>query len=493
MSTPIDGTASPATLSVQAPLHDDAEHPAAPQPTLWRAVRTAVAGGHPDYDYTAGPVGRAVLLLAVPMVLEMAMESIFAVADVFYVSRISAEAVATVGLTESLLTIIYTLAMGLSIGATATVARRVGERDAEGAAHAAAQAITLGILISIAIAVGGVLYAPRLLGLMGASPSLIETGGTYARIMLGGNISIVMLFLINAILRGSGNPAAAMRTLWLANAINIALAPILIFGPGPLPAFGVAGAAMATTFGRGVGAAYALRQLTRPGGRVPLAARHWNLDPRLMLRMIRVSGAGTLQVLIGAASWIGLVRIIADFGSAALAGYTIAIRVILFALLPSWGVSNAAATMVGQALGARKPERAEQSVWIAGRYNAVFLGIVGLVFVTWAPQITGIFSPDQAVLGYASTGLRVIAAGLAFYGFGMVFTQAFNGAGDTWTPTALNFALFWLFEIPLAYVLAKPLGMGPMGAFLAVAIAFSMFAVVAGILFRRGRWKSVRI
>lgn len=472
---------------------DDAPRSASAPPSIWRAVRTTIAGGNPHYDYTSGPVGRAVLLLAAPMVLEMVMESVFAVADVFYVSRISSAAVATVGLTESLLTIIYTLAMGLSIGATATVARRIGERNPEGAAHAAAQAITLGIFVSLVIAVGGVLFAPQLLALMGASPTLVATGGTYARIMLGGNISIVILFLVNAILRGSGNPAAAMRTLWLANGINIALAPILIFGPGPLPEFGVAGAAMATTFGRGVGAVYAFRQLTRAGGRVPLAARHWGLDPRLMLGMIRISGAGTLQVLIGAASWIGLVRIIADFGSAALAGYTVAIRIVMFALLPSWGMSNAAATMVGQALGAGKPERAEQAVWIAGRYNALFLGAVGAAFVIWAPLIAGLFSPDATVLGFAGTGLRVIAAGLVFYGFGMVFTQAFNGAGDTWTPTALNFAIFWLFEIPLAYVLAVPFGMGPLGAFLAVAVAFSLFAVVAGVLFRRGRWKNVLV
>jgi putative MATE family efflux protein len=458
-------------------------------PSLWRAARTAVAGGHPDYDYTNGPIGRAVLLLAVPMVLEMLMESVFAVADVFYVSRLGPDAVAVVGLTESLLTIIYTVAIGLSIGATATVARRIGERDREGAAHAAAQAITLGLVVSLAIAVIGGLFAPDLLAIMGASNAVIEMGGPYARIMLMGNASILLLFLINAILRGSGNPAAAMRTLWIANAINIVLAPVLIFGPGPLPALGVTGAAVATTTGRGLGALYAYRQLTRAGGRVPLAARHWGLDPRLMLGMIRLSGAGTLQGLIGTASWIGLVRIMASFGSAALAGYTIAIRIVLFALLPSWGMSNAAATMVGQALGAGKPDRAEAAVWLAGRYNALFLGIVGMAFVIFAPLIASIFAEAGDVHRYASDGLRVISLGFLFYGFGMVFTNAFNGAGDTWTPTWLNFAMFWLLEIPLAWALARPLGFGPHGVFVSIAVAFSLFAVAGGLLFRRGRWK----
>lgn len=467
-------------------------HPVAP-PSLWRAVRTAIAGGHPDYDYTSGPIGRAVLLLAVPMVLEMLMESVFAVADVFYVSRLGAEAVAVVGLTESLLTVIYTVAIGLSIGATATVARRIGERNADGAAHAAAQGMMLGLAMSLLIGVAGVLLAPQLLRGMGASAAVVESGTSYARVMFGGNASILMLFLVNAILRGSGNPAAAMRTLWLANGINIVLAPALIFGPGPLPALGVTGAAIATTIGRGVGVAYAYRQLVRPGGRVPLAARHWAIDPRLMHAMIRLSGAGTLQGLISTASWIGLVRIMAGFGSAALAGYTIAIRIVLFALLPSWGMSNAAATMVGQALGAGKPDRAERAVWIAGRYNALVLGVVGVIFVAFAPLMAGIFADGGDVHRYASDGLRLIALGFVFYGFGMVFTQALNGAGDSWTPTWLNFAMFWVLEIPLAWLLARPLGLGPNGVFVSVAVAFSLLAVAAGLIFRRGAWKVARV
>jgi len=458
-------------------------------PGLFDAVRRAVRGTHAHYDYTEGSIGRALLLLAVPMVLEMVMESLFAVTDAYFVGRLGKDAVATVGLTESMMTLVYTLAIGLSIGATALVARRIGERDREGAAHTAAQTIILGLIVSVAIGAAGVLLAPRLLAAMGAEPDVIERGSRFTRVMLGGNLSVVMLFLINAIFRGAGDAAIAMRVLWLANAINIVLGPCLIFGLGPFPQLGVTGAAVATTIGRGTGALYAFSRLVREGGRVHLTRRHARLDPALMLRLVRLSGTATFQVFIGMASWIGLIRILAGFGSEAVAGNTFGLRVIMFALLPSWGVSNAAATMVGQALGAGKPERAEKAVWRAGFYNMCFLGVIGLLFVVFAGQIIRLFTDDPPVYAYGVDCLRIVACGFLFYAYGMVLTQSFNGAGDTRTPTIINLFVFWLWEIPLAYVLAFGFGLGPRGVFLAVAVAFSTVAVVSAALFRRGRWK----
>ena len=454
---------------------------------FWASVREALRGSR--QDYTEGPVGRAILLLAIPMVLEMVMESLFAVVDVFFVSRLGADAVATVGLTESLLALVYTVAMGLSIGVTATVARRTGERNPEGAAATAAQGIALGIVIALLIGIPGALLAPQLLAVMGASGSVIESGAGFTRVMLGGDLVIMLLFLINAIFRGSGDAAIAMRTLWISNGINMVLDPCLIFGLGPFPRLGVTGAAVATTTGRGIGVLFQLWSLQRPGGRVRLERRHLRIQPRLMLQLLRLSGSGMLQVLIGTASWIGLIRVLSTFGSEALAGYTIAIRVVLFALLPAWGLSNAAATMVGQGLGAGKPDRAEQAVWRAGFYNLAFLGGLGVLFFSFAPAIIGAFAPDALAARYGTEGLRIISVGFPLYAFGMVLTQAFNGAGDTWTPTLINLACFWCWEIPLALLLATRAGLGPMGVFVAIAVAFSTVAVVSGVLFRRGRWK----
>ncbi|HEV2862029.1 MAG TPA: MATE family efflux transporter [Pyrinomonadaceae bacterium] len=460
------------------------------EPGLWAAIGQSVRGSHVSYDYTSGSIGRSILLLAVPMVLEMVMESVFVVCDVFFVGKLGADAVATVGYTESMMTLVYTLAIGLGIGTTATVARRVGERDQEGAARTAGQTLILGMIVSVALGAAGVLLAPRLLAVMGASPSVIESGSNFTRVMLGGCASVVMLFLVNAIFRGAGDAAIAMRVLWLANIINIALGPCLIFGLGPFPELGVAGAAVATTTGRAVGALYALSKLLRPGGRIHVARHHLALAPDLMWRLVRLSASGAFQVFIGMASWIGLVRIISTFGSQALAGYTIGIRIILFALLPSWGLSNAAATMVGQALGAGKPERAERAVWQASRYNLYFLGSVGLVFVLFAGTIVGPFTPDPVVRAYAVDCLRIVASGFLFYAYGMVIAQSFNGAGDTRTPTVINLFVFWLWEIPLAYVLSFVFRLGPRGVFLAVTVAFSTLAVVSALLFRRGRWKT---
>ncbi len=458
------------------------------QENLWSSIKESVRGSH-HHDYTKGPIGRAILLLAIPMVLEMIMESVFAVVDIFWVSHLGYEAAATVGLTESLLTLVYALAIGLSIGATAMVARRIGEQNPDGAARAAVQAIVIAIVMSIIIAVVGAPLAPELLKLMGGSPWVIEHGAAFTRIMLAGNATVVMLFMINAIFRGAGDAAIAMRTLWLANWINILLGPCLIFGLGPFPKLGIVGAAIATNIGRGTGALFALSKLLREGGRFNIERRHLRIEPEIIVRLLRLSATATFQVFIGMASWIGLVRIISSFGSNAVAGFTFGIRVILFALLPSWGMSNAAATMVGQALGARDPERAERAVWKAGFYNMIFLGIVGLLFIVFAPQIIWLYTDVPEVAQYGVACLRIVAYGFLFYAYGMVLTQSFNGAGDTWTPTIINLFVFWLWEIPLAYVLSSALGMGPKGVFVAMTIAFSTLAVVSAAVFRLGRWK----
>ena len=461
--------------------------PPPPRETIWHAVREALRGSR--RNYTEGPIGRAILVLAIPMVLEMAMESIFVICDVFFVAKLGADAVATVGLTESMMAIVYTLAMGLSIGVSATVARRIGEKDPEGAARTAVQGISLGLFVAAALGVLGAFFAPQLLRVMGATESVVATGTGFARVMLGGNASVLLLFLINGIFRGAGDAQLSMRTLWLANAINILLGPCLIFGLGPFPELGVMGAAIATTTGRGVGVLFAASQLFRSGSRVHVRRDQLELDTGLMAKLIKLSSNGTLQVLIGTASWIGLVRLVAGFGSNALAGYTIAMRIVMFALLPSWGLSNAAATMVGQSLGAKKPGRAEQAVWLAGKYNFVFLGIVGLLFLVFAPAIVARFTDIAEVAKFAIDGLRVVSVGFVTYAYGMVMANAFNGAGDTWTPTWLNLICFWAWEIPLAYVLSTTFGMGPHGIFLALPISFATFALLAMWMFKRGGWK----
>src|SRR5882672_971559 len=481
-----------AARSRQVFVTEPATQPLQAQPSaggIWATVREALRGSH--HDYTSGPLGRAIVLLAIPMVAEMIMESVFAVWDVYWVGRVGPAAQATVGLTESLLTLIYTAAMGLSIGVTAIVARRIGEKNTEGAAEAAVQGIALGVIVAAVTGVLGGMFAPRLLALMGASPEVLTIGSTYARIMLGGNVVILLLFLINAVFRGAGDAAIAMRVLWLANSINIALGPCLILGLGPFPRLGVTGAAIATTIGRGTGALFAISRLLRPGSRVAARGRHLRLDPGVMRTVARLSGSGAFQSIVGMASWIGLVRIVATFGSQALAGYTIGIRLVVFAILPSWGLSNAAATMVGQSLGARDPDRAERSVWRTCLYDLAFLSLIGLVFVVFARPIVSAFTADPAVLESGTSCLRIVAAGFPFYAYGMVLSQSFNGAGDTMTPTLLNLFVFWLWELPLAWGLSVVFGLGPAGCFLAVAIAFSTLAVAAAAIFRRGRWKKV--
>jgi len=460
-------------------------------PGVWATLREAVRGS--TQDLTEVPIGRAVVLLAVPMVLEMMMESVFAVADVFFVGRLGADAVATVGITESLMTVIYAVAIGLSIGATATVARRIGERDPEGAALAAGQSIVLGLIGASIIGALGAIFAPDLLRLMGASDAVIRTGSQFTRVMLGGSGTVFMLFLINAIFRGAGDAATAMRVLWFANAINILLGPCLIFGLGPFPELGVAGAATATTIGRGMGVLLQIRALRSGGSRITLKGSHLAFARNVMTGIVRLSGVGMLQNFIGTASWMGLIRILTGFGSAAVAGNTIGIRLVIFALLPSFGVSNAAATLVGQNLGAGKPERAEAAAWRAGFYNTIALSIVGTAFLLFARPLIGIFSSDPEVIPYGVRCLRIVALGFLFYGYGMVLTQAFNGAGDTRTPTLINLFCLWMLEIPLAWVLAYPMGLGPTGVFISVSVAFSVLALVSAVLFKRGRWKVQRV
>jgi len=454
-------------------------------------IREALRGSH--LDYTTAPVGRAVIMLAVPMVMEMAMESIFAVADVFWVAHLGADAVATVGLTESMLTIIYTAAMGLSIGATALVARRTGEQDPEGASRAAGQSMLLGLAVALAIAIVTAPQAETLLRMMGASDGVVKNGKWFTTVMLGGNATVLLLFMLNAVFRGSGDAAVAMRVLWLGNILNIVLGPCFIFGLGPFPQLGVTGAAVATNLGRGTAVVCQLAILFGGNSRIRLALHHLRLDLALMRSVLRLSGSGTFQILIGTASYVGLVRILSVFGSPALAGYTIGMRVILFAILPAFGVSNAAATMVGQNLGAGRPDRAEHAVWTAAFYNMVFLGSVGLVFLVAAPLIASLFTTDPEVRPYAIGCLRTVSLGFLFYAYGMVLTQAFNGAGDTWTPTVINLFVFWLWEIPLAWWLSSRAGFGARGVFMALTIAYSTLAVVSAVLFRRGTWKQTAI
>jgi putative MATE family efflux protein len=442
-------------------------------------------------DPTKGPIVPAIVSLAVPMVLEMLMESLFAIVNIFFVSRLGAAAAAAIGLTESLLAIIYTVAMGLSIGVMAVVARRIGEGNPEGASDAAFQGIALGVIIAGLLGVIGAIFAPDLLRLMGADDEIIRVGGSFATIMLGGNVVIMLLFMMNAAFRGSADAAIAMRVLWIANGINLILDPCLIFGLGPFPELGVTGTAIATTIGRGTGVVLQLFVLFRGHARIKLAARHLRIHGVVMLRVLQLSGTGTLQIFISTASWIGLVRVVSSFGSEALAGYTIAIRIVLFALLPAWGLANAAATMVGQNLGAKQPERAERAAWIAGHINLAVLGTVGIMFMIFGPWIVHWFGGEGETSAYAVRCLRIVSAGFFFYGYGMVLNNSFNGAGDTWTPTFLNFFCFWLLELPLAWLLAHELGWGPEGVFAAIAIAFSALAVASGWMFTRGKWKQV--
>src|SRR6266852_6105545 len=464
---------------------------ATPPIPIWSSIREALRGSH--QDFTTGSLNRAILLLAIPMVLEMVLESLFAVVDVFWVGRLGADAVATVGLTESLLSLVFAIGLGLSLSTTAMVARRIGEKDPAGAAVAGVQAIAVGLAVSVLIGVPCLFYAPELLRLMGASPQIVATGSGYARIALGGSGAIMLLFLNNAIFRGAGDAAIAMRLLWVSNIINLVLDPCLIFGWGPFPKLGVTGAALATFTGRSIGVLYQFYRLLRGSERIRILRSQIRLNLGVLWRLLRFSFTGILQFAIAHTSWIGLVRIVSIFGSAALAGYTIAIRIVIFVILPSWGLSNAAATLVGQNLGAKQPERAASSVWRTGFYNMIFLGIIGLLFVAFAEPIVKLFTHDPQVVPLAASCLRIISYGNIGYAYGMVMLQAFNGAGDTITPTIVNFFGFWLLEIPLAWFLAIPMRMQAKGAYFSIVVAEAAIAAVSIVLFKRGYWKQQQI
>lgn len=461
------------------------------QPSLRDSIREAVRGSH--QDFTTGSLNRAILLLAIPMVLEMVLESLFAVVDVFWVGRLGANAVATVGLTESMLLLVFSISMGLGLTTTAMVARRTGEKDPDGAAVAGVQSIFIGLAFAVIIGVPCLFLAPDLLRLMGATPEIITVGSSYARIALGGSGVVLLLFLNNAIFRGAGDAAIAMRLLWVSNIINLILDPCLIFGWGPFPRLGVTGAALATFTGRGIGMLYQFYRLWRGTERIRLLRRHIRANWQVLLRLLRLSLTGILQFAIAQTSWIGLVRIVSFFGAAAVAGYTIAIRVVIFIILPSWGLSNAAATLVGQNLGAKQPDRAETSVWRTGFYNMLFLGAVGIAFIIFAEPVVRLFTQDPAVVRLAASCLRIVSCGNIGYAYGMVMLQAFNGAGDTVTPTIVNFFGFWLFEIPLAYWLAIHRGLHSNGVYWSIVIAEGAIAIASILLFKRGQWKQQKI
>lgn len=454
---------------------------------FWRDVSEAIRGT--DNDFTEVKMSKAILLLSIPMVLEMVMESVFAVVDIFFVSKLGADAVATVGITESVNTIVYAIGMGLGLATTSLVSRRIGEKKPEEASKTAVQAILVASVISIAIGIPGAIFSSDILRLMGASENIVENLSGYTAVMLGGNIVIMLLFIINAVFRSSGDAAIAMRVLWLGNILNIILDPCLIFGLGPFPELGITGAAVATTIGRGTAVLYQFYILFRGKHRIVIAARHLVVNLKIMGKLLSLSVGGIGQNLIATTSWIGLVRIIALFGSEVVAGYTIAIRIVLFVLLPSWGISNAAATLVGQNLGAGKPERAERAVWFTGKVNVILLGFVGLILILFPDFFIRLFIDDDNVVRYGANGLRIISYGFAAYGLGMVLINSFNGSGDTTTPVKINFLVFWLIEIPLAYFLAIVLSFNETGVFTAIVISETLLTIVAWLIFRKGKWK----
>ena len=443
-----------------------------------------------ESDFTAEPVNRALGLLAIPMMLEMAMEAIFAVVDIAFVSRLGTNAIAAVGLTEALITVLYALAIGLGMGVTAMISRRIGSRDSSSAAYVLGQAIWVGLAISMVIGTLGVIYAADLLWMMGADEAVIAEGKGFTAVLLGGNASILFLFLLNAGFRGAGDAPVALRSLMLANGLNILLDPCLIFGLGPFPELGVTGAAVATTIGRSIGVLYLLWYLFGGRGRLQFNVRNLAIVPSLLARMIRISLGGIAQFFIATSSWIAIIRVVAMYGSAPIAAYTIAIRLMEFVFLPAWGLGNAAATLVGQNLGAQQPDRAERAVWVASRYNTAFMTVLGLIFFILAPWIIALFTSDPEIQRYGINCLRILSVGYPMYAVGMIVIQALNGAGDTRTPSLLNFVAFWTMQIPLAYWMATSVGMGPNGVFTAIVLSESALTVLGVMVFRRGKWRT---
>ncbi|MES2429341.1 MAG: MATE family efflux transporter [Bacteroidota bacterium] len=450
------------------------------------AVKQSLNGE--QQDYTQGSIRKAVFLLAIPMILELSLESVFAVVDIFFVSKLGQNAIATVGLTESVITIVYSVAIGLSVAATAVVARRIGEKDPDSAAHAGAQSLIVALFITVLTSIAGVVFAEEILSLMGANKDVVREGAIFTRIMFGGSLVIMLLFLINGIFRGAGDAAMAMKSLWIASIINIILCPIFIHY------MGLKGAAIATVIGRSSGVLYQCYHLFKGSGILKFHKHHFNFDMPIVRSIIKIAWPATFQFIIASGSWIILARLVAETGgTTASAGYQIAIRNVVFFILPAWGLSNAAATLVGQNLGAKEFHRAEQSVLITAKYNAIFMSFVMALFIFCSNFIMRLFTKDEAVIAYGAEALQIIGAGYVFYGIGMVMTQALNGAGDTRTPTIINFVGFWLFQIPLAYFLAKGLDMKTTGAFIAVPVAETFIALVAWYYFKKGKWKEVKV
>ncbi|TWI81335.1 putative MATE family efflux protein [Lacibacter cauensis] len=461
---------------------------------IYQIIKQSLSGE--EQDYTQGSIRKAVVLLAIPMILELGFESVFAVVDMYFVSHLpnSKNAIATVGLTESVISLVYTIAIGLSTAATAVVARRIGEKNAEAATHAGAQAMLISLLVAVVLSITGVVFAADILRLMGAAPAVIAEGTSFTQIMMGGSTVIILLFLINGIFRGAGDAAMAMRSLWIASIFNIVLCPLLIYGYGPFPELGLKGAAIATTIGRGAGVLYQCYYLFGGKRSIKMSLPHFKWDTPVVKTLVEVAWPATMQFFIQSGSWIVLAWLVSvTGGTEASAGYQIAIRNVVFFILPAWGLSNAAATLVGQNLGAKQPLRAEQSVLLTTKYNAVFMAFVMLLFIFFASPIISIFTKEPEVHRFGALSLQIIGSGYVFYGIGMIMIQALNGAGDTKTPTWINFICFWLFQIPLGYLLAKTFHLGPLGAFLAIPIAETLIALVAWYYFKRGKWKLVEV
>jgi len=461
------------------------------QRSLFEDIKASIAGT--DLDFTSGSIGRAIFILSIPMVIEMIMESVFAVVDIFFVSKLGAQAVATVGITESVVTIIYAIAVGLAMGTTAIISRRYGEKKYDSASVSAVQAILVGVIASLPLAIIGIWFSKDLLQLMGAESVIVQKFSGYATIMISFNLVIILLFVLNAVFRGAGDAAISMRVLWLANGLNILLDPILIFGWWIFPELGVKGAAIATVIGRSVGVLLQLYYLFKGSKRIRIGLEHLRFRLKIMIRLIRVSLGGIGQFIIATSSWVFLMKIMAEFGSISVAGYTIAVRILIFSILPSWGMSNATATLVGQNLGAEKPERAVTSTWIATTINVLFLGSIGILIFFFSEVLMQIFTKDPEIISIGVTTLKVMSFGYVSYGFGMVIVQALNGAGDTMTPTIINFICFWLIEIPLAYYLALEFGFNETGVVYSIIISETFLAILGFIVFKRGKWKEINI